>query len=141
MFSFTLFDVGHGFCAYATTPGGANILFDCGYDNDLQFYPSTYFSDRGITRIHKLVVSHFDQDHVCDLPDLRTVLNFDVILRNKSIPGTFIRREKQQSGVITTAMASALDMHETWIYPATVQANYGGVKVKHFYNSYLACLP
>jgi beta-lactamase superfamily II metal-dependent hydrolase len=136
MFSFTLFDVGHGFCAYAATPGGSNILFDCGYDIDLQFYPSTYFSDRDITRIHKLVISHFDQDHVSDLPSLREVLDFDVILRNKSIPGIFIRNEKQSGGIITTAMASALDMHETWIYPTTIQANYGGVKVTHFSNSY-----
>ena len=65
MFTFTLFDVGHGFCAYATTPGGSNLLFDCGYDDELEFYPSRYFSDRNITRIHTLVLSHFDQDHVC----------------------------------------------------------------------------
>jgi hypothetical protein len=48
MFTFTLFNVGHGFCAYATTPGGSALLFDCGYDDALQFYPSRYFSDRKI---------------------------------------------------------------------------------------------
>jgi len=74
MLTFTLFDVGHGFCAYATTLGGANILFDCGYDDDLQFYPSRYFSDRGITRIYNLALSHFDQDHVANLPALRKVV-------------------------------------------------------------------
>jgi beta-lactamase superfamily II metal-dependent hydrolase len=136
MLTFTLFDVGHGFCAYLTTPGGADILFDCGYDDDIQFYPSTYFSDRNITRIHKLVLSHFDQDHVCDLPDLRTILNFDVIHRNKSIPADYIRRQKQSGGVISTAMASALDMHENWIYPSTVTPNYGGVRIKYFCNDY-----
>lgn len=36
MFTFALFNVGHGFCAYATTPDGLVILFDCGYDDELQ---------------------------------------------------------------------------------------------------------
>lgn len=138
MLRFTLFDVGHGFCAYATTPGGADILFDCGYDNELEFYPSRYFSDRNINKIHKLVLSHFDQDHVCDLPDLRDVLDFEVITRNKTIPADFIRRQKRSTGGVSTAMETALDMHEKWIHPATVQADYGGVKARYFHNDYPA---
>src|SRR6266851_2132055 len=138
MFSFTLFDVGHGFCAYATTPGGSDILFDCGYDNELQFYPSRYFVDRRITRVHNLVLSHFDQDHVCDLPKLREGVNFDVINRNATIPVEFIRTEKRQGGVITTAMASALEMHRDWTHPMTAKQDYGGVNVNYFYNSYPA---
>ena len=136
MLTFTLFDVGHGFCAYATTPGGANILFDCGYDDDLQFYPSRYFYDRGITRISELILSHFDQDHVADLPALKRTLNFDSITRNGTVPAGFIRREKQQCGIITAAMATAIDMHETWIHPVTIQPNYGGVKVTRFHIDY-----
>jgi beta-lactamase superfamily II metal-dependent hydrolase len=136
MLTFTLFDVGHGFCAYATTPGGSNILFDCGYDDELQFYPSRYFSDRKITNIYNLALSHFDQDHVANLAALRKVVSFDVIHRNSTVPADVIRNEKQQGGIITTAMASALDMHENWIHPITVQPNYGGVKVTYFRNPY-----
>ncbi len=138
MFTFTLFDVGHGFCAYATTPGGSNILFDCGYDDELRFYPWKYFSDRAISSVYNLVLSHFDQDHVAGLPDLRKVLSFDVSTRNRSVPVDFIRREKVQGGIITTAMASAIEMHENWIHPLTVQPNYGGVKVTYFQNPYPA---
>jgi len=61
MFTFTLFNVGHGFCAYATTPGGSNLLFDCGYDEELEFYPSRYFADRKIQKIYGLALSHFDR--------------------------------------------------------------------------------
>lgn len=136
MFSFLLFDVGHGFCAYATTPGGSDILFDCGYDNDLQFYPSRYFADRNITRVHNLVLSHFDQDHVANLPDLRGVLSFDSITRNSSVPVDFILSEKRRSGIVTNAMASAIEMHQSWTFPVTNQPNYGGVKVTTFCNLY-----
>lgn len=136
MFTFTLFNVGHGFCAYATTPGGSTILFDCGYDEELQFYPSRYFSDRKISNISGLALSHFDQDHVANLPALRKVVNFNTIIRNRGIPADFIRDQKEGTGGITAAMASAIDMHEHWIHPVTVPPNYGGVKVTYFHNSY-----
>ena len=115
MFTFTLFNVGHGFCAYATTPSGLGILFDCGYDDELQFYPSRYFSDREIASIYGIALSHFDQDHVANLPAMRKVINFNTITRNPSIPVDFIRKQKEISGGITAAMVSALDMHEQWV--------------------------
>jgi len=138
MFTFTLFDVGHGFCAYAKTPGGSDILFDCGYDNEIQFYPSTYFSDRKITRIHNLTLSHFDQDHVATLDLLREDIHFDGLSRNKSIPPHIVRREKEKQGTVFSGMESAIEMHSNWTHPLTVAPNYGGVKVKRFYNEYPA---
>ena len=120
MFTLTIFNVGHGFCAYATTPGDVNILFDCGYDDDLMFYPSTYFDDRNISRIHNLTVSHFDQDHICDLENLRQIIHFDGLSRNKSIPADFIRRRKLENGGITSAMKSAIEMHSNWTAPLKI---------------------
>lgn len=136
MFTFTLFNVGHGFCAYATTPGGSAILFDCGYDEELEFYPSRYFSDRKVSNVYGLVLSHFDQDHLANLPAMRKTVTFDTVVRNRSIPVDFIREHKQTLGGITAAMASALDMHENWIHPVTVRPSYGGVKVTYFCNPY-----
>lgn len=136
MFKFTLFDVGHGFCAYATTPGSGNMLFDCGYDADLEFYPSRYFADRRITYISALFLSHFDQDHVANLPLTRGVATIGSIHRNKSIPANYIRDEKLRTGQITEAMESALDMHTNWTGPVSVLPDYGGVAVRTFYNKY-----
>jgi beta-lactamase superfamily II metal-dependent hydrolase len=136
MLSFMIFDVGHGFCAYAVTPSGASILFDCGYDDELQFYPSRYLTDRAITKIDNLVLSHFDQDHVCDLPAVRRQACINSITRNPTVPAAFVRQEKSSAGVITTAMASALEMHEGWTTPLQTPIDYGGVRLTHFYNSY-----
>jgi beta-lactamase superfamily II metal-dependent hydrolase len=136
MFRFILFDVGHGFCAYATTPGTGNMLFDCGYDTDLEFYPHRYLSDRKITYVSTLFLSHFDQDHVDNLPAIRRVANFGSIYRNGSIPVDFIRREKQRNGHVTPAMESALDMHGDWTAPVLTRPDYGGVKVTTFCNPY-----
>lgn len=136
MFSFTLFNVGHGFCAYATTPGTANLLFDCGYDADLQFYPSRYFKDRGIKHIGELVLSHFDQDHVANINSIREAVNIQSIRRNRSVPVDFIRGEKQRVGQITAAMETALHMHQDWTEDLAVPLNYGGVKITAFSNPY-----
>ncbi|MGO4515007.1 ComEC/Rec2 family competence protein [Terriglobus sp. 2YAB30_2] len=134
MLRFLIFNVGHGFCAYAVTPSGASILFDCGYDDELQFYPSRYFKDRGIVNIHNLVLSHFDQDHVCDLPAIRRQAFISSITRNPSVPSAFIRQEKMSGGVVTAAMTSALEMHEGWTTPLQVPMDYGGVRLTYFYN-------
>ncbi len=136
MFTFTLFDVGHGFCAYATTPGTGNMLFDCGYDLDLKFYPSRYFEDRNINYVSELFLSHFDQDHVANLRSCRQVVNFGSISRNSSVPADFILREKQRVGPISAAMESALDMHQNWTEQVLVLPDYGGVKVTRFWNAY-----
>ena len=136
MFSFTIFDVGHGFCAYAVTPSGSNILFDCGYDNDLQFYPSRYFKDRKITYIERLTLSHFDQDHVCDLPSLREVVAFGEIMRNATVPVDFVKAEKRKTGGISTAMASAIQMHQDWTHLRVSPPDWGGVEITTFSNPY-----
>jgi beta-lactamase superfamily II metal-dependent hydrolase len=136
MFTFTIFDVGHGFCAYATTPTGANMLFDCGYDHELQFYPSRYFEDRNITYINQLFLSHFDQDHVCDLPKLRQNITFGSLSRNKSVGSDFIRDEKKEFGAVSGAIENAIDMHERYIYPMSSPHDFGGVKIRTFYNDY-----
>lgn len=113
MFTFTLFNVGHGFCAYATTPGGSTILFDCGYDDELQFYPSRYFSDRNIANIHSLALSHFDQDHVANLPALRKAIKFNTITRNRTLPVDFIRKQKRVAG----------ELLSQWRVPLTCMKN------------------
>jgi beta-lactamase superfamily II metal-dependent hydrolase len=111
-------------------------LFDCGYDGDLPFYPSRYFASKGVTRISTLVLSHFDQDHVSNLPALREKVKIESVYRNGTIPSRVIREQKQQSGLLTTAMTSALDIHERWTTPISQPHNYGGVEVRFFYNSY-----
>jgi len=136
MFRFTLFNVGHGFCAYATTPGTANILFDCGYDTDLDFYPSRYFKDRQIAEVSDLIISHFDQDHIANLVLLRASVHFGSISRNPSVPVAFIRREKEAIGQLKAAMESALDMHEHWTAPIVNPPDYGGVTLTTFWNRY-----
>jgi len=45
-------------------------LFDCRHDDQTGFRPSRYLMRRGVTGVEHLVISHYDQDHLSDLPNL-----------------------------------------------------------------------
>lgn len=70
--------------------------------------------------------------------NLRETIEFDSISRNKSIPADFITKQKRDQGTITSAMASAIEMHSTWTSPLSTSPNHGGVQVRRFYNDYPA---
>src|SRR5579885_718589 len=138
MLTFTLFDVGHGFCAYAVGPNGTNTLFDCGSDDEGGFRPSQHFPSIGVRTINRMVVSNFDSDHVSDLDDFQRVVNIETFHRNRSISPEQLRTLKMQAGPLSAGMQTALRMHTDWIHPAPVPTDYAGVELLTFCNSYPA---
>jgi competence protein ComEC len=77
--SLTCLDVGHGQAILAQFPGTANLLFDAGslYNKDVGARIVTPFMDYiGIGRLHAIIASHHDVDHINGIPevvDFRTV--------------------------------------------------------------------
>lgn len=71
--SITCLDVGHGQAILARLPGTMNILFDAGslYGSDVGTRIIVPFLDHeGISRLHAVVVSHGDIDHINGLPEV-----------------------------------------------------------------------
>jgi competence protein ComEC len=71
--SIACLDVGHGQAILARFPGTMNILFDAGslYDSDIGTRIILPFLDHeGIGRLHAVVVSHRDIDHISGLPEV-----------------------------------------------------------------------
>lgn len=67
-----IYDVGHGFCAYVRDEvSGANLLFDCGYNEFTGFHPVDEVLAYG--PIGGLVIQNCDEDHLDDLPHLLSV--------------------------------------------------------------------
>jgi competence protein ComEC len=63
----TMLDVGRGSCAYMEWPDGRNLMVDCGSLNARdpgESVAAPYVWSRGLTRLHTLVLSHPDSDHV-----------------------------------------------------------------------------
>jgi beta-lactamase superfamily II metal-dependent hydrolase len=135
MLSFTIFDVGHGFCAYAVGPNGTNTLFDCGHDDEIGFRPSQYLPNKGVRIINRMVVSNYDTDHVSDFANLRRIVGIKTFFRNRTISPDQLRRLKLQGGPLSSGVEAVLQMHAGWKYPP-VPADYGGVELSTYCNSY-----
>ena len=71
--SMTCLDVGHGQAILVQLPGTINLLFDAGslYSSDVGTRIVGPFLDRaGIGRLHAIVVSHHDIDHINGIPEI-----------------------------------------------------------------------
>jgi competence protein ComEC len=69
----TCLDVGHGQAILAQLPGTTNLLFDAGslYNKDIGARIVTPFLDYiGIGRLHAIIASHHDVDHINGIPEI-----------------------------------------------------------------------
>src|SRR5258708_4659246 len=112
----TVFDVGHGFCALLRCDNGNCILFDCGYDDEAGFRPSTYLPAIGVRSLQELVVGNFDADHVGDLANLLRTVRVEIFARNRSISAAQLRSLKLNAGPLSAGMRAALNLHETYVH-------------------------
>lgn len=130
----TIHDVGHGLCVSLVHDNGNVMLWDCGHHE--QNRPSVFLPDRGIQRIDHFFVTNYDEDHISDLPNLRTEMSIRLLCRNRSISGEQLRRLKQQSGPISKAMGSMLDMIRTYTGSPTAYPEFPRVQYSTFCNNY-----
>jgi competence protein ComEC len=71
--SLTCLDVGHGQAILAQLPGTTNVLFDAGslYGKDVGARIVTPYLDYiGIGRLHAIIASHHDSDHINGIPEI-----------------------------------------------------------------------
>ena len=126
---FVILDVEHGFAAYATAQDGSVLLFDCGYSSTTR--PSDILYNQGVRTIRRLFISHYDEDHIGDLPRLRKYFTIEVLTRNKSLPVPDMLKMKTP---ITSAMNEMIDMCS--LYTQSVSLQHPGIEATVFYNRY-----
>lgn len=129
---FHILDVGHGFCAYVCADNGNVMLFDCGHRSDPEFRPSRFLHEQGFRTIHRLTVTNFDEDHISDLQEIRQLFHVQTLVRNQSISISQLRQLKLQGGAISPAMASLLDMMNTYNSPTSAPPQFPGVSVNQY---------
>jgi len=134
----TIFDVGQGFCAYLIADNRNVILFDCGQNSDTGFKPSQYLPTHGCRAIEEFILTNFDQDHVSDLPDLMGNLHIQVFRRNRSITPEQLAKLKLESGPLTAAMQSAIDLHRRYVEPVANPPSFGIIQLESYCNNYPA---
>lgn len=129
-----IYNVGHGSCALLIADNNNVALFDCGHDDEIGFRPSQHLRAIGVTGVERLVISHYDEDHVSDLANLRRALPVDIVVRNRTVTPDQIRRLKGDA--LTPGIQALLEL--TSAYTADVEHSpvFANVEFATFYNHY-----
>ena len=129
-------NVGHGSCISLIHENGNVMLWDCGHTYGNR--PSDFLPALGKPTINRFFVTNYDEDHISDLPDLRQKLNITLLHSNQSISKEQLRALKLQSGPISPAMNSMLDMLDTYTGGAPeIPPSFPGVSFNTYCNKYL----
>ncbi|MDE0411709.1 MAG: hypothetical protein OXI37_05800 [Gammaproteobacteria bacterium] len=135
---FTVHDVGHGFCAHLQHDNGNIMLWDCGHKADPENRPSMFLPEAGISVVHRMFITNFDEDHISDLPNLRQAVGINILHRNKSITPIQLKNLKEEGGPISPAMSNLLSMMETYNAEVINPPSFPNVSIKVFYCAYQA---
>lgn len=93
-------------------------MFDCGHNSITGFRPSNLLASTSLyPSLHRLFVSHADEDHVSDLPALLRVARPNAFYRNRSIPTNALHALKSQQGPIRAGVASYLALDAEYTLP------------------------
>jgi len=138
----TVHDVGHGLCVSLMHWNGNVMLWDCGHQDDNR--PSDFLPRSRVSKVDCFFVTNYDEDHISDLPNLRRTVDLKSLCRNKSISGSRLRALKLQSGPLSPAMESMLDMIDRYTIEPLVpplDTRFPGVRYSVHYNQYSSEFP
>lgn len=130
------YDVAHGFCAAIFTDNHKLLLVDCGRNPETGFAPSDYLYRHGWRTISGFIIQNFDQDHVSDLDEILRLFAVEVFYRNRTVPAEYLTYLKRMGGGVSTQMASAIGLHQTYTEGIITVPDYGGIDVRLHFNSY-----
>ena len=131
----TIHDVGHGLCVSLVHRNGNVMLWDCGHQGENR--PSEFLPRLGVFKVDVFFVTNYDEDHISDLPALRSTVQLRSLFRNESISSSQLRALKSQSGPISSAMESLLKMIDRYTGgPLTPAPDFSGARYSVHYNSY-----
>ena len=108
-------DVEHGFCAIVQTDDGQTVLIDCGHNGITQTYPDHHLRSCGASRIDRLFITNYDEDHLSGLPRLRAAgTPITWLHRNRSVSGQQLANLKRQGGPLGAGVTALLAMIDTY---------------------------
>lgn len=102
-----ILNVEHGFFAIVMDQGDI-MLIDCGMSYAMK--PSIYLRQMGVQAIDNLTIQNYDQDHIQDLPALKTMFRIRSLSRNLNVSPSWLQTHKSRMGVITPEMYTLLQM-------------------------------
>lgn len=133
---FRVMNVGHGSCAYLCDAAGELTVFDCG-STEGKVSPSEHFQgELGKNTIRRLVISHYHEDHISDLPNLAECLTVDSELhRNETVtPDSLEALVSENTGELSPAMVKLREVMKSFSVSAEPQTS--GFKLEFHHHSW-----
>lgn len=136
-----IFDVEHGACALVTAETGSRMLVDCGWNGSTGWRPSNHLPNVGIRSVDMFVVTNYDEDHVNDLPNLRSMawdgesnVRLRSLLRNKTVSSRALQSMKSTDGMGNgiRELVSMIDEYSG----GPLSVDWGTLSYRVFMNSY-----
>lgn len=133
---FQIFDVAHGFCALLIADNNNLMLFDAGHNDETGFRPSSHLKAMRCTGIERFFITNYDNDHVSDLPNIRSLFPISILHCNKTVSPELLRGLKLEGGPISSGLDSMIDMVATYTHPVPTPPEFPNIEWAVFHNDY-----
>jgi len=129
------YDVEHGDCCLLLSQKNEAILVDCGYNPTTKFRPSESLAKQGFgtrRKLHHLILTHPDQDHLADLPGVIEKLNPANVWQH---PQLSLRTISELKVTLSKAQEAYLSRKKTAseLQPIEVSKKFQTVELRQFY--------
>lgn len=129
------YDVEHGDCCLLLSQKNEAILVDCGYNPSTKFRPSESLAKQGFgsrRKLHHLILTHPDQDHLRDLPGVIDNLKPANVWQH---PQLSLRRISELKATLSKAQQAYLLKKKTVreLQPIEVSKKFQTVELRQFY--------
>ncbi len=129
------YDVEHGDCCLILSEKNEAVLIDCGYNSTTKWRPSVGLSKQGFgtrRRLHHLILTHPDQDHLADLPGVLEILKPSNVWQH---PQLTMRNISDLKITLSKAQEAYLASRKTAseLHPIEVTRNFKSMEVRQFY--------
>jgi len=129
------YDVEHGDCCLIISQENEAVLIDCGYNSSTGWRPSVGLSKQGFgsrRRLHHLILTHPDQDHLADLPGVLEKLKPSNVWQHPQLTMKNISELKYTLSKAQEAYLSNRKSPEE-LHPMEVTRNFKSMEVRQFY--------
>lgn len=129
------YDVEHGDCCLIISQENEAILVDCGYNPTTKFRPSESLAKQGFgsrRKLHHLILTHPDQDHLADLPGVIEKLKPAHVWQH---PQLSLRTLSELKATLSKAQEAYLAKKKTGseLQPIEVSKIFQTVELRQFY--------
>lgn len=138
-----VFDVEHGACAMLTIPYGQDVrrmMIDCGHNSTTGWTPARYLRNLRASKLERLVITNYDEDHVSGYKELiDSGIFIEWLWRNESVSANTIRHLKSEDGMGRgiDALVNSLSTFNPPM-PGVTAPEFPGVGMQVFWNDYPA---